>query len=593
MSDCISPDAHGLYHPTTEDELVCLVKMAYREGLELRVRGAAHSNAHVIYTDPLNMPNQVNVPFPPQPGKNVNVILDRYTKFRVIDRDRRLVECEAGIHLGHDPADPLSTEENSLLYQLWCDYGWMIGETGGITFQTVSGFTSTGSSGGTLQFSANKNLYGFRLIDGTGAIYEASRDKDPDLFWALAPSMGLLGVVSTITLQCEETFNISGQEAISTIADCKVNLLGIDDQGAAPPCPADRKPSLEQFLKEVDYTRLEWWPQPGAPRILVWQAQRMKPQFGFIPVRYQEFTDHPEAAEVAFSVFFNIIGNLDDLSRAKQTLKPTWAQLGEALTLVVEAMHLPAWVAKALTAAAAIGVDAFIDVLEPFAGEIQKKLPEIFARLLTLFEPLDIDKKGMDKGEPQSFRDYAWHGLPMDNQASNILMPTEFTELWIPVQYSTRVFQLFYEYFNDPSLTDDQKMQRTGTYAFEIYGAEATQFWMNPSHSTGDDEWKDGVMRIESYWFVNNAANPTTSFYPQFWNLMRSHGIPFRLHWGKIQPEYPPGDRHWVDYFRALYPRWDDFLALRQKKDPNNIFLTDYWRARFGLWDLPRPQPPG
>ena len=37
--------------------------------------------------------------------------------------------------------------------------------------------------------------------------------------------------------------------------------------------------------------------------------------------------------------------------------------------------------------------------------------------------------------------------------------------------------------------------------------------------------------------------------------------------------------------------RWDDFLALRAERDPNNIFLTDYWRDRLGLWDLPRPKP--
>ena len=47
----------------------------------------------------------------------------------------------------------------------------------------------------------------------------------------------------------------------------------------------------------------------------------------------------------------------------------------------------------------------------------------------------------------------------------------------------------------------------------------------------------------------------------------------------------------WVDFFRAQYPRWDDFLRLRAERDPNNIFLTDYWRDRFGLWSEPHPSP--
>jgi D-arabinono-1,4-lactone oxidase len=75
------------------------------------------------------------------------------------------------------------------------------------------------------------------------------------------------------------------------------------------------------------------------------------------------------------------------------------------------------------------------------------------------------------------------------------------------------------------------------------------------------------------------------------WSLLRDAGIPFRLHWGKFQPLYPEGDRTWVDFFRSQYPRWDDFLALRAQRDPNNIFLTDYWRSRFGLWDEPGPVP--
>jgi D-arabinono-1,4-lactone oxidase len=580
--ECIPKGSDGFYHPASEEELVCLVKKAYHEGRELRVRGSAHSVSHAIYTDPEGtLRNHVEQQSPP-PGDNLNVMLDRYISFRVIDRERRLVECDAGIHLGRDPSDPThtSTLENSLLYQLWKDYGWTLGDTGGISHQTVSGFTATGSSGGSLQFSANENLYGFRMIDGTGEVYEASRDNDPDLFWAMSPNLGLLGVVSKMTLQCDETFNISGQEAITTVEDCSVDLFGA----------GDGRPTLEQFLKEVEYTRLEWWPQRGGERILVWQAQRMRPQLGFRPVRYEEFTDRPEAAELGISIFYTIIGNLGDLSRAKALLRPTWQQLGEALSLVVAALHLPEWVAKAATAAAAVGVDAFIDVLMPFAHEIQKKLPEIFPKVLEVFEPLDSTKKGMQKGEPQSFRDWAWQGLPMDNQASDVLVPTEFTEMWLPVQRATEVMKLLKAYFDEPEGADEA-LRRTGTYAWELYGAEPTKFWMNCSHSDGADEWKDGVFRVDVYWFANNPGDPAETFYPQFWQLLRDNGVPFRLHWGKFQPVYAAGDRSWVDFFRGQFPRWDDFLALRARKDPNNLFLTDYWRARFGLWDLPRPQP--
>jgi D-arabinono-1,4-lactone oxidase len=99
------------------------------------------------------------------------------------------------------------------------------------------------------------------------------------------------------------------------------------------------------------------------------------------------------------------------------------------------------------------------------------------------------------------------------------------------------------------------------------------------------------VFRVDPYWFADNAGSPAELLYPGFWALLRDNGIPFRLHWGKHQPIYGRGDHEWVDFFRSHYPRWDDFLALRAQRDPNNIFLTGYWRDRFGLWDEPEPQP--
>jgi D-arabinono-1,4-lactone oxidase len=116
-----------------------------------------------------------------------------------------------------------------------------------------------------------------------------------------------------------------------------------------------------------------------------------------------------------------------------------------------------------------------------------------------------------------------------------------------------------------------------------------TQLWMNASHSDGVDEWRDGALRIDPYWFAANPGDPAETYWPQFWELLRDNEIPFRLHWAKYQPASEPGSRGWVDYFKDRYPRWADFLRLREERDPNNIFLTDYWRDRFWLWDAPRP----
>jgi D-arabinono-1,4-lactone oxidase len=576
----ISPGTDGFYHPASESELVSLVRRAYLEGRSLRVRGSAHSVSHAIYTDPLaGMRNHVEQQTPP-PGDNFNVMLDRYASFRVIDQERRLIECDAGIHLGLDPSDPTgaSTLENSLLYQLWKDHGWTLGDTGGISHQTVSGFTATGSSGGSLRFSANDNLYGFRVIDGTGEVYEVSRDADPDLFHAFSPNLGLLGVISKMTLQCEETFNIVGQEAVTTIGECEVDLFGEGDA---------TRPGLARFLAEQDYTRLEWWPQRGAERVSLWKAVRTPAAAGFEPRPYQQFGSTPELEELAFSFILTVIGNLDDLSVVPRKLAPDLAQLREAVEQVLVprvGKDVGELLAKLASAIAGGAGTVALEVVKLLAGPLRQNLPAIFADVLGVAVALD-GAKG-----PQKFQDWAWHGLPMDNQANDVLVPTEFTEAWLPVRHAARAMSLLQAYF-DAAPDDHQALARTGTYAWELYGAKPTPLWLACSHTSGSDEWSDGVLRIDLYWFASNPGDPAEVFYPQFWNLLRDNGIPFRLHWAKFQPVYAPGDRTWIDFFRATFPRWDDFLALRRQKDPNNIFLNDYWRARFGLWDTPRPQP--
>ncbi len=391
-----APD--GFHHPASEAELVQLVQMAAREGKKLRVRGAAHSVSHAIYADPLDeIVNTVSWQTPP-PGDVIQVMLDRYRGLRV-DKANRLVEAQAGIHLGEDPSDPTKTAslETSLLYQLW-EQGLTLSNLGGITHQTVSGFTATGSAGASVQHSVNDNLWAFRVIDGSGAVNVFSRDDpDPKLLHALAPSLGLLGVVSTITFKCADAYNISGQEAITTIDDCAIDLFG---PGSAA------KPSLDQFLRDTEYARVEWWPQLGAERVQVWQAQRIDPVPGFRPVPYREFTAHPGVAEVAISILLTIFGNLDDLSRAQPQLEKTFARVDDFLELEPEVKRL-GWLgralAKFLSRGAAYGADAALELLKPLVPLIEREVPEIFPRLLAIFIPLDAEKPRGRRASPSGF----------------------------------------------------------------------------------------------------------------------------------------------------------------------------------------------
>ena len=284
----VSLDEDGLYHPASEDEIVWLVNRARREGRELRVRGAAHSVSLAIYADAPGPQENVVSRHTPPPSDEINIALDRYRGWQVKDQARRLVEVKAGTHLGHDPAEPSATLESSRWQLAMCKH-WALDETGGITHQTVGGFTATGSAGGSVKFSVNDNLWGFRMIDGRGEIVDINRDDNPDAFHAMAPNLGLLGV-SKITFQCSENFAIAGTETTTTFEACPVDVLGDGDTTA-------RRSSASSARSK--YARLEWWPQRGADRILTWRAKRVRPDATFHPDPYQQFGPHPASSSTS------------------------------------------------------------------------------------------------------------------------------------------------------------------------------------------------------------------------------------------------------------------------------------------------------
>ena len=175
----------------------------------------------------------------------------------------------------------------------------------------------------------------------------------------------------------------------------------------------------------------------------------------------------------------------------------------------------------------------------------------------------------------------------MDAEADDRLIPTEFTELWVPLGRTRQVMQALSCHF-DEATDDHEAYRRTGTYAFELYAEMPNTFWLNPAYTDGTDEWRNGAFRLDVYWFARNAADPTKTFFRQFWNLLHSEGIPVRLHWGKFLPDLGT-DPDWVGFVRAEYPQWAAFLTERARRDPENTFLNEYWRGHLGL---PRVAPP-
>ena len=344
-----------------------------------------------------------------------------------------------------------------------------------------------------------------------------------------------------------------------------------------------------------------WWPQRNFDRPVVWQAERapFDPQRKLRP--YREIARLPVASQVAASIVYTLLGNLE---RPEQRLRISpacarrayvdWAAVGRHVRRLFSRPADPSHVKSTPSErhnAIALG-SAWLPIIEYLvtasdallAGALQLRLFRDLVSRLASMVPDHIDtilgpfvSTGKD-GAPaiQEFCDRAFTGLPLDNQMDDLLMPTWFTELWVPFtpgdgRIQETITRLRKHFDADGSARG--AYAATGAFvAFELYVAKADeQFFLSPAAD-------QHAFRVDVFWFAHNQGNPVTDFFPQFWRLLEPIG--YRMHWGKF---LPPPDPARSDRLTASYPKWPRWKAVRERVDPAGVFLTKYWRDHLGL----------
>jgi L-gulono-1,4-lactone dehydrogenase len=172
--------------PTTEGELVELVKQAAAGGQRVKAVGAGHSFTSIACTD--------------------GVLVDLSGYGRVLDHDAATgrVTVEAGIPL-HRLSDELDAR------------GLALENMGDIDRQSVAGATQTATHGTGARFrNLSSQIVGLRLVTGDGSVVDATApdagDENPDVFAAARVGLGALGLLSTVTLQCVPAFRVHAIE---------------------------------------------------------------------------------------------------------------------------------------------------------------------------------------------------------------------------------------------------------------------------------------------------------------------------------------------------------------------------------------------
>ena len=158
----------AVVHAAKEEDLVDINQTALQRNARVRAIGALHSLSPIPETD------------------GICIVLDQYNK--LVKVDGPLVTVQAGMTIRE--LNEILAARNLALPTL-----------GTITHQTVSGAISTATHGGSIYHgSLSDCVESVRIATPDGRIVDV--DRSQELFAAVIVSLGLLGVISTVTFRC-------------------------------------------------------------------------------------------------------------------------------------------------------------------------------------------------------------------------------------------------------------------------------------------------------------------------------------------------------------------------------------------------------
>jgi FAD/FMN-containing dehydrogenase len=164
--------------PASEKELAALVREAGHQHLPIRVVGSGHSFTPVVATSGLLL----NL-------KSMQGLVSA-------DVERKRVVVRAGTRIG---------DIGRALKQI----GLSLANQGDIDTQAIAGALSTGTHGTGIGLGClSSQAVGMRLVLADGTVLEVDADREPDIMAAAQVSIGMLGVISTVTLQAVAAYNL-------------------------------------------------------------------------------------------------------------------------------------------------------------------------------------------------------------------------------------------------------------------------------------------------------------------------------------------------------------------------------------------------
>lgn len=397
--------------PRNTDEVIDLVN----SGRKIRCVGTGHSWSELI------------------PSGDVLVNTDALNRIVDLDTVANTATIQAGAKL------------ENLNVELW-ERGYAFKNIGSIARQSLAGAISTGTHGSGINFQLLASMVRrFKMVTGNGELIELDREKNKERFHTALVSMGMLGIITEMTIDVDPKFQLHEKSSIMNFDEVCDNIL--------------------DWVNEHNHIKMWWFPHTD--KMMVYRYNRT-----YEPVNDTWF---------------------------RQKLMDEWVS--------VYFYRMMLWWGNRKPSRRQFINDK---ILTPFLADVDR---------------IERSYKVFNVPEPPIHRETEW--------AFDInLTPTVLRE------YRKMVEQRGH-YIN---------------FIQEIRFVKGDDLALSPCHG------RDSVY-IGCYNADNRGWDELLADFEELIGI-KYNGRP---HWGK---EFNVG----TDYFRSVYPKWDDFQSLRVELDPNGQF---------------------
>ncbi|XP_065072222.1 L-gulonolactone oxidase-like [Rhopilema esculentum] len=166
------------FEPETVEELAQILRQASAERKRVRVIGFGHSPSDICCTN------------------DFMIRLFKFNKVLHLDKNENTIKIGAGMML----RDLNTILENN---------GMAMCNLPAIDDITIGGIIATGTHGSGMNFGIISTLVrDLELMKADGEIIYCSRQSNPEIFKAALLSLGCVGIVTSVTLQCEPAFRL-------------------------------------------------------------------------------------------------------------------------------------------------------------------------------------------------------------------------------------------------------------------------------------------------------------------------------------------------------------------------------------------------